>query len=120
MSKLTDLTAAINRLAAAIERSGPQLPQLVVRDPAGYTCIECGTYAVTRLDHTATCSIRTPHLALAMPVPKGWKCAADCGRSVTVHREAGCDVDGCDCPAPFGRLMPPTEIPDDLSTLGGA
>ena len=45
------------------------------------------------------------HPAQLMPAPKGHRCPA-CSHSTTVHRVAGCDVDGCDCPAPYGRIMP--------------
>ena len=46
--------------------------------------------------------------AYKLPAPKGYQCAAACGHSIHVHREAGCDVEGCDCPAPHGRILPST------------
>ena len=85
---LADLTAAINRLAAAIEGSNQQ-------------------------------AVRTNPRAFLPPAPKGHTCVT-CGHMTPVHREAGCDVSGCGCPAPFGRLMPPPEVPNDLSSLDGA
>ncbi|MEU0078451.1 hypothetical protein ABZY58_11195 [Micromonospora tulbaghiae] len=54
------------------------------------------------------------HPAKRMPAPKGFVCPA-CQHSCASHREHGCDAVGCDCPQPFGRIMPgdpsPTAAP---------
>jgi len=93
MSEITDLTAAINRLAAAIEGSGTPVKM-----------------------HFA--ASWPTHPAASMPAPRGYMCAAGCRHGIAVHREHGCDVDGCDCPAPFGRIVQP-DLPDDASGLAG-
>lgn len=47
-----------------------------------------------------------------LPAPKGYMCAAQCGHGLAVHREHGCDVGSCDCPAPYGRILPSPEAND--------
>lgn len=49
--------------------------------------------------------------AYRLPAPKGFTCAAGCGHGIAVHRVTGCDVRNCDCPAPYGRILPSTEAP---------
>lgn len=119
MSAIRDLTAALNRLAAAVEAATVSSPSAERRAPSAdaYRCGECGALATVRADHADTCSVRHPHPALLMPSPKGHRCAAGCGHGVAVHREAGCDVADCECHAPYGRLMPAADVPDDISTI---
>jgi hypothetical protein len=47
--------------------------------------------------------------AYLLPQPRGYVCAAGCGHGTTVHREHGCDVGQCECPAPYGRILPSAE-----------
>lgn len=68
---------------------------------------------------------KAPRPAESLPVPRGGRCALGCGlapgvtHGLSVHDEAGCTVEGCDCPAPFGRIMPQSDVPDDASSLTG-
>jgi hypothetical protein len=129
MSKLTDLIAAINRLAAAIEatdvrpqiKSAPTVgrclcpaPNILKSDLFGMVCVlpfgHLGAHTNGDDAHWSSASDLGP-------APKGFRCAAGCGHSIAVHREAGCDMGDCDCPAPYGRLMRQPDVPDDLSTL---
>jgi hypothetical protein len=58
----------------------------------------------------AALGLNTPaSQAYLLPQPRGYVCAARCGHSTTVHREHGCDVDQCECPAPYGRILPSAE-----------
>ena len=43
--------------------------------------------------------------------PKGYQCPA-CMHSTATHRGHGCDVRGCDCPQPFGRITPGDPDPE--------
>lgn len=52
----------------------------------------------------------TPETARQLPAPKGYVCAAGCGDSIAVHRRFGCDMLGCPCQAPYGRVLPSTEV----------
>lgn len=67
----------------------------------------------------------TRHPAQMMPAPRGGRCALGCSsvpgvtHGITGHDEAGCTIEGCECPAPFGRIMPQSAIPDDPSSLAG-
>lgn len=51
----------------------------------------------------------TAHL---LPAPRGYRCAAGCGHDIYSHREHGCDVGECECPAPHGRILPSAEATD--------
>jgi hypothetical protein len=42
---------------------------------------------------------------LAMPEPK-WHQCPECKHDIALHRMAGCDLRDCDCPQPFGRIIP--------------
>lgn len=111
---LAALTAAIDRLTAAIETSNQHAARaLPVAEAMGAEALRMAEES------------RDVHPALRMPLPKGHLCAAGCGHHIGTHSEAGCNTwlaDGpvCGCPAPYGRLMPPPETPNDLSTLDGA
>lgn len=52
----------------------------------------------------------TPETARQLPAPKGYVCAAGCGDSIAVHRRFGCDMLGCPCQAPYGRVLPSSEV----------
>jgi hypothetical protein len=45
-----------------------------------------------------------------MPEPKGYACPV-CGHLTGNHRMHGCDVCGCECVAPFGRVLPGDPAP---------
>lgn len=100
------LAGALERIAAALEKlAAPELMHVSAAEPGAYRCTHCEHRVVTRSDHAEDCPSRNPHPAELMPAPKGYKCPA-CKHSTAGHREHGCDRDGCDCPAPFGRIMP--------------
>lgn len=112
MSKISDLVAAINRLAAAIEQQNTLGRRAAPDERAGRTPISAPGAPIT----AAT--------AYRLPAPKGYVCAAGCGHHIGGHGEAGCnawlaDSSVCPCPAPFGRLLPPEVVPDDPSSLLG-
>jgi hypothetical protein len=60
--------------------------------------------------------VRDVHPAFRAPQPKGFRCPA-CTHLTFVHREHGCDSEGCDCGAPHGRIMPADEAPDPSLVL---
>lgn len=47
----------------------------------------------------------------AMPEPKWYACPV-CHHDTAVHRMGGCDVRGCECSAPHGRILPGDPAPD--------
>jgi hypothetical protein len=103
-----DEKKTLERIAEACERIADALERMTLGGaPAvdGYTCTKCHRWTVTRTDHAEDCPARNPHPAELAPQPKGYRCPA-CTHGTYVHREHGCDHEGCDCPAPFGRLMP--------------
>jgi hypothetical protein len=132
-----DLTAAINRLAAAIEGSRAPLPTVgrCMRMPPDIfgaehrmSCILPFAHLGVHTDGTGHWSRETdagsgPHpdspTAKYGPAPKGYICAAGCGHDTAIHRDGGCDLSNCDCPAPGGRLVPAPDVPDDASSITG-
>jgi DNA repair exonuclease SbcCD ATPase subunit len=56
----------------------------------------------------------------SLPSLRAILCAAGCGHGTAVHRVAGCDVLGCVCAAPFGRILPPEDVPEPSAFLDKA
>lgn len=60
-----------------------------------------------------------PEMAYKLSAPKGFQCAVGCGHSINVHRTAGCDMPDCDCPAPYGRILPSEEANTPAEIITG-
>ena len=62
---------------------------------------------IASTEHRAVAACWSPEEAAIqrMPAPKGYQCPV-CQHSITVHRYHGCDVETCECPQPFGRILP--------------